>query len=149
MRRVLFNRNHLDVMDLQESYRPILGLEGIRFVLDRLPLPGADGMTLIEDGRVLCCFGYITLIPGVAEVWLFPSVYVRDHSVSFVREVKGYIESTAQVMKWHRVQTLTQNINQHRKWMDVLGFEEEGTMKKYHEQKDFIMSARYFDWSNS
>lgn len=149
MKRVLFNKSHLDIMDIQEEYKPLLGLEGIRFIMDRLPLPGADGMTLVCDGQILCCFGYITLIPGVAEVWLFPSVYVRSHSIAFVREVNGFIESTAKVLNWHRVQTLTQDLPEHRKWMKILGFAEEGVMKKYHEKKDYIMSARYFDGSNS
>jgi hypothetical protein len=148
IKRVLFNKSHLDIIDLQEEFKPILGLEGIRFILDKLPLPGADGVTLTCDGKILCCFGFITRVPGVVEVWLFPSIYVRDHSIVFVREINGYIESTAQVLNWHRVQTLTPDNLLHRKWMRILGFVEEGTMRKYHEKKDYIMSARYFDWSN-
>jgi hypothetical protein len=148
IKRVLFNKSHLDVMELSSEYLPVLKLDGVRFILDRIPCPGADGVTLVIDGKLICSFGYVVLLPGVAEVWLFPSIYACDHAVSFVREVKGYIESTAKVLNWHRVQTVTEDIPQHRKWMSVLGFVEEGIMKKYLDQQTFILSARYFDGSN-
>jgi hypothetical protein len=149
IKRVLFNINHLDIFDLQEEYRPLLSFSGVRFVLDKLPLPGADALSLVVDGRILCCFGYIQLLPGVAEVWLLPSIYAKDHPVALVKEVNGYLESTAKVLGWHRIQTVTQCIYQHRKWMQVLGFVEEGVMKQYLDKKDYIMSARYFDGSKS
>lgn len=148
IRRVLFNVEHLNILELQPDFSPILNFDGVRFILSKLPLPNADALTLMDDGRILCCFGYIQLLPGVAEVWLLPSVYVRDSPVALVSEVKGYLESTAKVFQWHRIQTVTQDIPYHRKWMHVLGFEEEGVLKKYFDKQDYIMSARYFDWSN-
>lgn len=146
-RRLPFNYGHLELLDLQEDFKPILELDGVRFVLSKLPQPNADGLTLICDGRILCCCGYIQLLPGVAEVWLFPSIYFRDHSVTVVREIDGYLAALAETFHWHRIQTVTQNIEQHRKWMKVLGFDEEGVLKKYHRKQDYIMSARYFEGS--
>ena len=145
IKRVLFNIKHLDVMYLQEEYVPLLDFNGVRFILEKLPLPGADGLTLMIEGRIICCFGYMQLLPGVAEVWLLPSIYTKEYPIPFVREVNGYLESTAQVLNWHRIQTVTQNIATHRKWMTALGFVEEGILKLYYEKKDYIMSARYFD----
>ena len=147
IKRVLFKYDHLELLDLQEEYKPMLDMDGVRFILKQLPQPNADGLTLMVDGIVVCCFGYIQLLPGVAEVWLLPSVYMRDHSISVVREVKGYLDSTAEVRGWHRIQTVTRDILEHRKWMGVLGFVEEGTMKRYYKKEDYIISARYFDWS--
>jgi hypothetical protein len=148
-RRILFKYDHLDLLNLQEDYRPLLDLEGIRFVLKQLPLPNADGLTLMVDDQIMCCFGYLQLFSGVSEVWLFPSVNMGDYGVTVVREVKGYLEATAEVRGWHRVQTLTRNIRMHRKWMEVLGFVEEGTLKQYYQKEDYILSARYFDWSKA
>lgn len=147
IKRVLFNIEHLKILDLQEEYIPLLNFDGVRFILSKLPLPNADAVTIMHDGRILCCCGYIQVLPGVAEVWLFPSVYVNECAISLVKEVNGYLESTSKVMNWHRIQTLTEDIDQHRKWMKVLGFIEEGVMKNYLDKKDYIMSARYFDRS--
>lgn len=148
IKRILFHVKHLDILELQSEYRPLLDFDGVRFVLNNLPLPNADALTLMYDGRILCCFGYIQILPGVAEVWLLPSVYMSTNAVALVREVNGYLESTAEIFNWHRIQTITQNVGQHRRWMKVLGFIEEGCLKNYHEKKDYIMSARYFDRSS-
>ena len=145
--RVLFNIAHLDVLDLQEDYKPLLAMDGVRFILKQLPLPNADGLTLMIDGRIICCFGYIQLLPGVAEVWLLPSIYMKDAPLALVREVDGYLKSTAEVRGWHRIQTITRDIDMHRKWMHVLGFKEEGKMEKYYLGDDYYLSARLFDWS--
>lgn len=149
IKRVLFNYEHLNLLELQPEYLPVLNMDGVRFVLKQLPLKYADALTLMDDGQILACFGYVQVLPGVAEVWLLPSVYVNGNAIALVREVDGYLKSTAEIMGWHRIQTVTQDIDQHRKWMKVLGFEEEGVLKKYYQQKDYIMSARYFDWSKA
>ena len=147
IRRILFKHDHLDILNLHDEYTPLLNMDGVRFILKQLPLPNADGLTLVMDDKIVCCFGYLQLFPGVAEVWLLPSVEMRNYSLSVVREVKGYLESTAEVRGWHRIQTVTRDIPQHRKWMEVLGFTEEGTLKQYYQKEDYILSARYFDWS--
>lgn len=148
IKRVLFNKHHLELMEIQEEFKPLLQLDGVRFVLDRIPLPGADGLTLMCNGQILVCFGYIHIVPGVVEVWLFPSVYVQKYPLTLVTEVIGYLESTAKVLNWHRVQTVTQDNAQHRKWMKTLGFVEEGLMKYYLNKQDYVMSARYFVGEN-
>lgn len=145
-KRILFNIAHLDLLELQEDYQPLLDMDGVRFVLKQLPLPNADGLSLMIDGRLICCFGYLQILPGVAEVWLLPSIHMDKYPLALVREVKGYLDSTAEVRQWHRIQTLTRNLESHCKWIKVLGFEKEGCMKNYYKQEDYILSARYFEW---
>src|SRR5665213_1701191 len=138
IKRVLFNYSHLDLLELQPEYESLLDYDGVRFVLKILPQPNADALTLMYDGRIIACFGYIQVLPGVAEVWLLPSIYMGTCFIPLVKEVDGYLKSTAEIFKWHRIQTVTQDIEQHRKWMQVLGFVEEGVMKKYLKGNDYV-----------
>lgn len=149
MKRINFHISHLDLLDLQPEYRDVLNFDGVRFTLSRLNPPNSDAMTLMYEGRVICCMGYIQILPGVAEVWLLPSIYLSDCTVSFVKEVHGFLGAIAKTFRWHRIQTVTKDSVQHRKWMKVLGFVEEGILKNYYDQKDYIMSARYFDRGES
>lgn len=145
-KHVVFNVNHLDVMDVREEYKAsLLALDSVRYVLSNIKGgPEADAVTVLQDGKILMCMGYLSSLPGVAEVWLFPSIYVEKFPITFVREVSNYLNAIADTFGWHRIQTVTQDTPQHRKWMKVLGFVEEGIMKNYFQGKDFIMSARYF-----
>lgn len=143
-KRILFHHKHLDLIELAPGFDEILNLDGVRFSLSLLPTANADALTLMCDGKIICCFGYIQILPGVAEVWLFPSVYAKDRSIVLVKEVSGYLESTAKVRGWHRIQTVTQQDAGHLKWMEVLGFCEEGVMERYFNKKNYVMSARYF-----
>lgn len=146
-KKVHFHIKHLDVMEVKPEFKEsVLGLDKVRYVLSTIEGNiSSDAITIIEDGRILLAMGYFTILPGVVEVWLLPSIYVEDTPVLFVKEVKNYLEALAQTLKWDRIQTVTQDNPQHRKWMELLGFCEEGIMKKYFLGKDYIMSARCFD----
>lgn len=143
--RKQFHIKHLDIAEVEISFKPLLEMEGVRFILGQLPQPNADARTLLYDGRVVCFMGYIVTHPGVAEVWLFPTVYFQQYAI-VVREICKTIDELAGSFKWHRIQTVVQNNDKHRKWMKTLGFEEEGVLRKYFQKQDYIMSAKIFDW---
>lgn len=144
-RREMFHVQHLKLMDLRPIDEEILfKLDGVRFNLQKAQENGL-AMTLMYDGRVVACMGFFELMPGVAEGWILPSIYVKNIPKLFAREVKWYIKQMAKTFQWHRVQTISRPDAVDQRWMQFLGFEQEGVMKKYCQKQDFILSAQYFD----
>lgn len=140
-RLVPFSIEHLAVMDVVPIYtETILGLENVRFVLKHMPGSG-ESVSVICDGKIIACMGYTVLLPGVAEVWMIPSIYVKEYSMYIVRMIKRYLLVQADTFKWHRIQTVTPCDHFSRRWMEALGFEEEGIMRKYFRDQDYVISA--------
>lgn len=142
--RVTFHPKHLDILQIQDEYRnTVLNLDNAKTLLNNIP-GGEQGeaLTLMIDGRILACCGYFLVLPGVAQVWVLPSIYVHDHSLIFVRVIDRYLKSLFKTFDWHRMQTVTEVNDKHRRWMKVLGFKEEGIMEQYFNGRDYIMSAR-------
>jgi len=146
IKTIPFNIEHLNLLaSVDGQHLELLALDNVKYALANLPgAPKAEAVTLIVEDRILACFGFTLITPGVVDVWLFPSVYVKDNAIGFVRTVNNYLEVTSKVFGWHRAQSLTRVDSIHRKWMQTLGFVEEGVMRKYYKKQDFIISARYF-----
>lgn len=149
MSSIPFHVEHLAVMDVRrQEAETVLTLAPAREALSNIPGNHiADAITLMYDGRIIACMGYILILPGVVEVWLIPSVYVPKYPKFFIREVKNYLKTTAEVFNWHRAQTDTLDTPEARRWMEAIGFVEEGRKKNYYLGQDYIMSARYFNRS--
>jgi hypothetical protein len=140
---------HINVMDVRPLDRDtVLVLKDVRFVLEHLP-EKAEALTLLWDGRIFACMGFWSPLPGMAEVWLIPSIYVKYNALGFVRTVDHYLKIAAETFLWGRVQTVTRMDMFHRRWMESLGFVEEGVMKNYYQGQDYILSARYFNWGKT
>lgn len=129
-----------------EYRKTVLNTPNARAALENIPGGEAgDALTLVIDGKVIACFGYFLILPGVVQVWLLPSIYLDQHKLTFVRIVRRYLDQTAEIFSWARIQSVTENDAKHRKWMKTLGFCEEGVLKKYFHGQDYIISARYFE----
>lgn len=145
--RILFHPKHLDLIQIRDEYRQmIFNSENAKYALNNIPGgKEGDALTLIIDGRIMACFGYFFLWEKTVQGWLLPSIYIQDHPIVFVRIIRRYLDQTAELFQWQRIQTVTEFNEKHRHWMKVLGFVEEGVMKKYFNNQDYIMSARYFE----
>lgn len=142
-KKVPFHVEHIKLMDLRQL--EIEDVLSIGSVQSALAVAGErEAVTLIHKGRIIACMGFFMILPGVAEVWLIPSVWVPTVPKLFIQEVRRYLEVTAEVVSWHRCQTVTRCDNFHRRWMKAIGFEEEGVLRNYSNGQDFIMSARLF-----
>lgn len=122
-------------MQLEDAYARI----------EKVAKASVQAATFLYDGRVLFCAGFHQLWPGVLEVWMIPSVYIRKVPISFGRTIKRYIDRLAEDFKAHRLQTTSYDDPFHAKWMAFLGFENEtpNGMKKFtHDQKTMCMYAR-------
>lgn len=99
--------------------------------------------TFLHAGRILFCAGHIELWPGVAQVWMFPSVYVPEQPMDFCKTLKYYIDQIIHDHDYHRVETTSPEDDFHTRWMEWLGFEKEGVMRQYSNTRtDYGMYAR-------
>lgn len=145
IRRLMFHVTHLDVMDKKLEFDCLLREERVRYYLANIPHNEvADGITLLVDGRVFLSMGFFQIIPGEAEVWLFPSIYVEKQPLLFIKEVKSYLDILSKMFSWQRVRTVTRIDPQHRKWMHLLGFVEEGIIDNYFQGESYIVSSKSF-----
>lgn len=143
-KRILFHVEHLKCMDVREREEGLI--LGDQRIMNMLLLHSGrmDAETLIYGGRIIACMGFIEVVPGVVEVWLIPSIYVKSIPKLFLNTVKSRLEVVASTLGFHRMQTLGLEGEFHEKWMKWLGFKSEGKMEYYHDKKDYLMWARIF-----
>lgn len=101
-------------------------------------------VTVLIDGRIVACGGIFDMGSGIGYTWMFGSVYLRRHSLQFIRELEGWVEATAKVNSFHRLQTVCHvDDAQGKKWVEALDFIAEGTLRSYDALKgDYIMYAK-------
>lgn len=98
---------------------------------------------LSNEGLIVAVVGYIEPMKGVLDVMVIPSIHVPDFALPFLRYVKTVLNSVAATVPAHRMQTFSKADPQTDKWMKILGFECEGTMKQFTTDKqDYRIWAR-------
>lgn len=143
---VPFDPHHVQVMDIRDfELKSSFALDDIYERLKEvLKGPGEAG-TFIYEGRILCCAGFKIIWPGVIEGWIIPSIYIKDAPVSFAKYMRRYVESVAKTFNCHRFQTASPDDAFHERWMNWMGFQKEGVMRKYtHDQKNYGLYSRLF-----
>lgn len=100
-------------------------------------------ITVVHDGVVLFCAGFSIVWPGVGDGWIIPSVHVPKYPRVLCRIIKDYLTSFIDTFNLHRVQTTSYHDPLHERWMNWLGFENEGVMRNFtHDKQDHCMYAR-------
>lgn len=141
-RREIFHVKHLEIMEIRNLEKESIMqnskiLEGLQIHSGKM-----DAITLIHEGRIIACMGFMEILPGIADVWLIPSIYVPKVPKLFLREVRQYLDAVIEALGFHRLQTVGRTDAYHTRWMEYLGFTCEGTMKNYHQKQDYYMWAR-------
>lgn len=104
-----------------------------------------QAVTVVLDGRILFCAGFCPLWPGVFELWMIPSVYAKTAPVFFARTIRRYIDRIAIDFAAHRLQTTSFDDPFHRRWMTWLGFQPEGVLRQFTQDKrDMVQFGRIF-----
>jgi len=117
-------------------------------VLDHYSALG-HAFTLMEDGRIITCIGWIPLWTGVFEIWQIPSIHISHHKIEYVRTLKDFVTTYTKKLKAHRVQTYSPADSLHDAWMTFMGFECEGTLTEYTQFKeDYRLWSRRFTWEH-
>ena len=143
-----FHVKHLEILEMREEEKNgIFTLNDIYERIERLAENSILAFTMIYDGRIITCAGFVELWPGVAEIWQIPSKYVAQNPVLFARDIRRFLEEIINTFKWHRVETKCPVDDLHDRWMKWLGFECEGHLKKFsHDKKDVKQYARLIEW---
>ncbi len=146
MKTFPFHAEHLKIMDMRAYERdkvyPYLPQE----MLDYYSSLG-HAYTLVKDGRIITCIGWVPLWPGVYEIWQIPSVYVAEDPLDYVKTLKEFITVYTEKLKAHRIQTHSPADKLHDRWMQFMGFECEGTLLQYSRFKeDYRLWSRRFSW---
>lgn len=87
------------------------------------------GLTALVDNVAVCSGGVLSMWPGVGHAWLLPGPLLGEHKLWAIREMRSMLDG----MTWFwRIQTFCiAEREQHKRLVKALGFEYEGTMKKY------------------
>lgn len=99
--------------------------------------------TMVNSEHVIASGGILPLWKGVGEAWVVSSDLVPKHYMAFVRTVVGQLNKITKDMSLDRVQT-TVNV-EHAvsiKWVEWMGFEREGLMRKFIGGQDYYRYAR-------
>lgn len=103
--------------------------------------------TLKMDGDILAIVGFFEHWQGVFEVIVFPSVHTHKAPVFYVKKIRHYLNIIAQSFGMRRQQTVSTATPEQDRWMRLLGFELEGTLKAYTvEGLDCKQWARFPEW---
>ena len=102
-----------------------------------------QAVTILENGKILMMCGFVMLWKGVAEMWLLPSMYLVNAPISSAKTIKQFINSVFETMELHRMQAQVIDEEVHSRFMDFLGFTQDGIMPRYSDIKEnYIMWSR-------
>ena len=136
-----FHPNHFDLLEMRDRERAVMQLDTITAIAQE-----GVSYSITWQGVFLAVIGMTEIWKGVAVSYVVPSIYAKKHPIPFVRTVKRMLEQTEKVMNLHRVQTDSFDDEETNAWMEFLGFNDEGVMKRYSPlQEDYRRWARYRD----
>lgn len=104
--------------------------------VDQMAKVSVQAGTFIFNGRILFVAGFCKLWEGVFEVWMIPSIYADAYPVFFARTIKRYLDRIMTDFSAHRLQTTSFNDTFHERWMGFLGFQKEGKLRQFTENKN-------------
>ncbi len=121
-----FRESHADIFAPADDYAA-----DFRATMPQLILLGKHDQCGVHmlDGRILYIGGWCESAPGVAEVFIFPSIYARQFPKSFYEHVKWWVHYLKH--SYRRVQTWGEDTELSRRWLSALGFQLEGTLSNY------------------
>lgn len=138
---VPFKVEHLDVMDMRGHEKQFCSNKQQMKILQDVSI----ACTGVGDGRILCCGGVTPTLPGVGSIWLIPSEYIQDSIIHFSRNLRDWLFQVREDLALHRMETDCIDDDLHNRWMEYLGFTNEGKKLKYFLKKDYNMWGRTWE----
>lgn len=144
---VPFHWGHPYAANLREFDRQ--AFEFVPNYQDMLKAFQAEGnaLTALWRGRIVACWGYNKMWPGVAEAWLITSVEIVSLSVTLTRTTIRYFDKIAIEQQLKRLQ-ITVNVENDlaMRWANALKFQPEGLLRKYGPSgSDHMMFAKVYE----
>ncbi len=107
-------------------------------------LAGCAYTCIDDDGKIICIGGVTLMWKGVGAAWLLTSPIFPRNKIWVHRIIRDVVCEAIEVHKLHRVEALI--LEDHivsQKWVNRLGFEEEGLLRKYDSsENNYYMFAR-------
>lgn len=126
-------------MDIREHERELISANSV------LDFQGSIAFTGIIDGRIVCCGGVLPYHNGNAEIWLVPSIWIKQYAAMFAKELYKWLMRIRRDLALTRMQTFCQIDELHDRWMTFLGFTCEGVVRKYHNGNDYKIWGRVWE----
>jgi hypothetical protein len=140
-RTVPFKAEHVELMDLRDHEKAfITGNDRIAFLA-----ANSIAVTGVVDGVVVLAGGVVPYMNGNADIWLLPSVYLKDHQLTVVRELRKWLFQVREDLQLIRMESTCPDDELHTRWMESLGFECEGVKRKYFMGNDYRMWGRVWE----
>ena len=121
-----FRPGHADIFECApddlEQFRAMLP------VMCRLGAVDQCGSHIVE-GRILYVGGWYDVAPGVAEMFMFPSIYTKQYIREYITEGKWWVQHLKS--RYRRVQCFGEDTDVSKRWLKKLGFVHEGTFQQY------------------
>lgn len=88
--------------------------------------------TGIVDDKIIGSGGVLKLWDGVGEAWVFSSIYFEENKRQVYTQVKKFLQLIIDNADYHRIQaSIKCDYDVAVRFIEKLGFEREGLMKKY------------------
>ena len=99
-------------------------------------------VTLLSDNEPIACLGISFQEWGKAEAWALLSNSFKDYKLSIYKMAKAGLGMIS--TEYHRIQaTVDPGYPETIRWIEALGFEYEGRLRKYGPDKqDYLMYSR-------
>ena len=98
-------------------------------IADRLANMGAKTVLSASGDIVLGVMGATSILPGVCEVFVLATEDQKRHPLTFAKSVRKELYTLKE--KYRRIQAVALNDDFHTRWLSWLGFEREGTLRKF------------------
>ena len=121
-----FRENHADIFECQPAF-----LQQFKISMPLLVSLGQIdqcGSHMI-DGRILYVGGWYEAAPGVAEMYIYPSVYTQQYAKTFFKEARWWVQHLKR--QYRRVQCWGEDTELSRRWLKRIGFELEGVLNGF------------------
>ena len=127
------NRRHFDSLTFMNFPTPKLVAQN---------LARGPAFTGLADGEIIACGGILPLWKGVGEAWVVSSELVSLYPITFAKVIWRKMRSIIGELELERVQTTVDKEHKvSQKWLERMGFKNEGLMRKFLGGRDYYRFA--------
>jgi len=129
-----FDEKYLDEFEYDGLEQELLGDMNIKKMIKEYAKAGNCWIGLNSDKPII--FAGIYLInSGVAQSWLLMNLKCKKHTMRIIREIRKHIRDVMKSNNLHRLQTLAMNNKRVEKFLRIIGFQKEATLRKFTSDK--------------
>lgn len=133
--------NYFLKYQLGDVYR-VLGEEAREFIFEYRIVADFTWSYYIGD-KIVACGGFAHLWDGVYELWYNPPEVIARYPIAILKKAREQLEALLRVEGVQRIQTQIRcDLPGGKHLMNFLGFQHEGTLRRFIDNEDYAMYAR-------